>query len=81
MNKKAALIKSLNDRFSDNAQIWVRVLDAGEDGLLIQYDTGCSDGLHDFKFDFNSNYRELLLFEFIRFNIMLRIMPSLEALK
>ena len=53
MNKKAALIEALNNRFIDDAQIWVRVVDAGNDLITVQYDTGGNDGIHDFKVCFD----------------------------
>jgi hypothetical protein len=73
MDKKAALIEALNNRFIDDAQIWVRVIDAGGSDFTVQYDTGGSDGIHDFNvYGFLSN---AYTFTYIRDEIMKRIMP------
>ena len=53
MDKKAALIGALNNRFNDDAQIWVRVVDAGGNEITVQYDTGGNDGIHDFNVCFD----------------------------
>jgi hypothetical protein len=76
MDKKAALIEALNDRFIDDAQIWVRVKDAGGMNITVQYDTGGNDGVHDLKVCFN--HRDLSIayaFKYIREQIIIRIMP------
>ena len=76
MDKKAALIEALNNRFIDDAQIWVRVKDAGAGEFTVQYDTGGSNGIHDFKVCFNhSNLPTSYVFTYIRDEIIRRIMP------
>ena len=77
MDKKAALIEALNNRFIDDAQIWVRVIDAPKEDFFIQYDTGGSDGIHDFKV-YGFNPFDLSIegtFQYIRNEISKRIMP------
>jgi hypothetical protein len=77
MDKKAALIEALNNRFIDDAQIWVRVVDAGGGVITVQYDTGGSNGVHDFKvYDFNPLDLPIAYsFKYMRNEIMKRIMP------
>mgnify|MGYP003657770148 CR=1 FL=1 len=77
MNKKAALIEALNNRFIDDAQIWVRVVDAGGNEITVQYDTGGNDGVHDFNvYYFNCLDLPIeYVFKYIRNKIMKRIMP------
>ena len=79
-DKKAALIEALNNRFIDDAQIWVRVVDAGGMNITVQYDTGGSDGVHDFNVHYFRYFDCLELsstcaFKYIRNEIMRRIMP------
>ena len=75
MNKKVlTIVESINNRFIDDSQIWIRIVDR-KGSLIVQYDTGSPDGVYDFEIKINDNDTELIVFEYIRTIVMIKIMP------
>lgn len=68
--KFAAMIRSINDRFSDSELLWVNVMDKGE-YLVVQYELGVVD---DFIVIVNF-FDEEHLFNQIRNELANRLMP------